>query len=151
VRRLALLVSLLALAGCGGGDDPGDPAAFATTLVGELGRGEAGKAWELLHPLHRERVPRRLYVECEQDDGFGGAVTKVDVLEVKEEQATIPGEFGQHASTAVTLGITLDTPGGAAPERFPITAHLFESDGRWTWVIGGVDYAAYMTGVCPSR
>jgi hypothetical protein len=105
----------------------------------------------LLHPLHRERVPRALYVRCERDDGFGGKVTKIDVLEVKQEPATIPGQFGEHPSTAVTVGITLDTPGAVEPERFTVTAHLFENDGRWTWVIGVADYAAYMTGVCPPQ
>lgn len=140
---------MLALAACGG-DDPGDPGAFVTTLVGELGRGEAGKAWDRLHPLHRERVPRALYVRCEREDGFGGTVTKIDVLEVAEQAAVIPGRFGERDSTAVTVGITLDTPEAEEPERFTLTAHVFESEGSWTWVIGPVDYAAYMTGVCPS-
>jgi hypothetical protein len=151
VRLAALLLAAVALAGCGGGDDPGDPGEFVEALIVDLARGETGKAWELLHPLHRERVPRALYVRCESDDGFGGKVTKVDVLEVKQERATIPGQFGQHPSTAVTVGITLDTPEAGEPERFTVTAHLFEDEGSWAWVIGVADYAAYMTGVCPSQ
>ena len=148
MRHAALLLALLALAGCGGDDDPGDPAAFVQTLIRDLGSGRTGKAWEALHPLHRERVPRALYVRCERDDGFGGTVTKVDVLQVQEEPATIPGQFGERDSTAVTVGITLATPD--ADERFTLTAHVFESEGDWAWVIGPVDYAAYMTGVCPA-
>jgi hypothetical protein len=147
MRYAALLLVLLAVAGCGGNDEPGDPAAFVQTLIRELGSGQTGKAWEALHPLHRERVPRALYVRCERDDGFGGSVTKVDVLQVQQEQATILGQFGERESTAVTVGITLVTPD--ADERFTLTAHFFESEGDWTWVIGPADYAAYMTGVCP--
>ncbi len=153
MRLAASLLAILALAGCGGGggDGPGDPGEFVKTLIGDLGRGEIGAAWELLHPLHRQRVPRALYVRCERDDGFGGKVTKIDVLEAKEEPATIAGEFGEHPSTAVTVGITLDTPGDGPHERFTVTAHLFEEGGSWSWVIGVADYAAYMTGVCPSQ
>jgi hypothetical protein len=147
VRHAALLLTMLALAGCGGEDEPGDPAAFVQTLIRDLGSGQTGKAWASLHPLHRERVPRALYTRCERGDGFGGTVTKVDVLQVQEEPSTIPGQFGERDSTAVTVGITLVTPD--ADERFTLTAHVFESEGDWTWVIGPVDYASYMTGVCP--
>jgi hypothetical protein len=151
VRRLVPLLAVLALAGCGGGDEPGDPGQFVTTLIEDLGDGRTGKAWDLLHPLHREKVPRARYIECESRDPFGGTVTAVDVLEVKKEPATIPGQFGQTPSTAVTVGVTLAVPDTAAPEKFTLTAHVFETDGKWAWVIGPVDYAAYMTGNCPEQ
>ena len=151
VRRLALLFATLALAGCGGGDEPEPPGAFVTTLIRDLGSGKTAKAWESLHPLHRKRVSKARYVECESRDGFGGTVTKVDVLDVKEEPASIPGEFGKQPSTAVTVGVTLAVAESKAPERFTLTAHVFETDGKWSWVIGPVDYAAYMTGNCPAQ
>jgi hypothetical protein len=154
VRRAALvLVSLvLALAGCGGDDEPEQtPEAFVTTLIRQLGSGQAGSAWEELHPEHREQVPRPLYVRCEKGDGFGGEVTKIDVLEVKPEPATVPGTFGERPSTAVTVGITLKVPEVDEPERFSMTAHVFETDGRWSWVIGPVDFASYLAGRCPAQ
>ena len=151
MRRVVLLVLTLAVAACGGADEPERPGAFVTTLIHDLGSGRTGKAWDSLHPLHRERVSRARYVECERHDGFGGKVTKVDVLDVKEEPATIPGQFGQQPSTAVTVGVTLDVPESAEPERFTITAHVFDTDGEWSWVIGPVDYAAYVTGNCPAQ
>jgi hypothetical protein len=150
VRRAAFLLAALALAGCGGGDEPEPAGAFVTTLIGDLGSGKTAKAWESLHPLHRKRVSQARYVECERKDGFGGTVTKLDVLDVKEEPATIPGQFGEQPSTAVTVGVTLHVPESEEPERFTLTAHIFETDGKWSWVIGPVDYAAYMTGNCPS-
>ena len=122
-----------------------------TTLIRDLGSGKTAKAWESLHPLHRKRVSQARYVECESRDGFGGTVTKVDVLDVKEEPASIPGEFGKQPSTAVTVGVTLAVAESKAPERFTLTAHVFQTDGKWSWVIGPVDYAAYMTGNCPAQ
>ena len=152
MRRSALLLALLAVAGCGGGKaEPEQPGAFVQALIRDLGNGETAKAWESLHPLHRERVPRARYVECESRDGFGGTVTKITVLDVKREPATIPGQFGTRPSTAVTVGVTLDVPDSDEPERFTLTAHVFDTDGKWSWVIGPVDYAAYMTGNCPAQ
>ena len=152
MRRLALLLTLLALAACGGKDAPEQtPEAFVSTLIRQLGDGEAASAWEELHPEHRDRVPRQLYVRCERGDGFGGEVTKIDVLDVKSEPATIPGGFGEHPSTAVTVGITLKVPNAQEPEKFSMTAHVFETGGRWSWVIGPVDFASYLAGRCPAQ
>ncbi len=152
MRRLFLLLAVLAVAACGGDDEPEQtPEAFVTTLIRQLGDGEAASAWEGLHPEHRERVPRQLYVRCERGDGFGGEVTKIDVLEVKPEPATVPGSFGEQPSTAVTVGITLKVPELEEPERFSMTAHVFETDGRWSWVIGPVDFASYLAGQCPAK
>lgn len=151
VRRAVLLLASLALASCGDSDEPENAGAFVTTLIRDLGSGETTKAWESLHPLHRERVPRARYVECESRDGFGGSVTEVNVLDVKQEPATIPGQFGKQPSTAVTVGVALDVPESDEPERFTLTAHVFDTNGEWSWVIGPVDYAAYMTGNCPAQ
>jgi len=152
VRILLVLVAVLALGSCGGDDEPEQsPEAFVTTLIQRLGSGELAGAWEDLHPAHREAVPRALYVRCERGDGFGGAVRRVDVLEVQPEPSTIPGEFGEVPSTAVTVGVTLDVPDAEEPESFSLTAHIFETDGRWAWVIGPVDYASYLAGRCPAK
>ena len=149
-RSVPLLVALLAFAGCGGSDEPEQtPEAFVTTLIRQLGRGQSAAAWEALHPGHRERVPRQLYVRCEQGDGFGGEVTKIEVLEVKPEPWTIPGGFGERPSTSVTVGISLKVPDVEVPERVSLTAHVFEVEGGWSWVIGPVDFASYMRGRCP--
>ena len=152
MRAAVLLLSLtIALAGCGGDDEPEQtPEAFVTTLIRQLGNGQTSAAWEELHPEHRERVPRQLYVRCEKGDPFGGEVEKIDVLEVKPEPATVPGTFGERPSTAVTVGVTLKPEAGQT-ERFSMTAHVFENDGRWSWVIGPVDFASYMAGQCPPK
>jgi hypothetical protein len=141
VRRLAPLLAALALAGCGGGDDE-TAADFATRVVGLLGDAEPGKAWDELHPAHRDAVPRELYVRCEGDEGLGGEVSELEVAGIREEDAAVPGH-GDEPGTEVAVRLTL---GG---ELVEFDMHVFDVDGEWTWVIGANDYAAYAAGRCP--
>jgi hypothetical protein len=141
VRRAALVLALIGLAGCGGGEDESAPE-FATRVVGMLGAGEAGAAWEELHPAHRDAIPRELYVRCEGTDGLGGTVAEVEVASVREEPAAVPGA-GEQPSTEVALRFAL---GG---EPVELDMHVFEVDGGWTWVVGLGDYSAYAAGRCP--
>jgi hypothetical protein len=147
--RAVVLLAVLALAACGGDDAPDeDPAAFATTLVERLDRGQTGLAWDELHPRHQAAVPRAKYVSCERRDPIAGDVTRISVADVREEQWQVPGDEGDTDSTAVTLELTLAVP-DADPETFDLTVHLFPVDGRWTWVIGPDDYERYAGGSCP--
>jgi hypothetical protein len=149
MSRVAVLLAVLALAACGGADEPDeDPGAFATTLVERLDRGETGLAWDALHPSHQEAVPRARYISCERRDPIDGDVTRISVAGVREEPWLVPGHDGEDDSTAVTLRLTLAMQ-DAAPDTFDLTVHLFPVDGRWTWVIGPEDYERYAGGSCP--
>jgi hypothetical protein len=150
MTRVAVLLAVLAVAACGGGDDEPDedPAAFATTLVERLDRGQAGLAWDALHPRHQEAVSRAQYVSCERQDPIDGDVTRIRVEDVREEPWQVPGEEGDTDSTAVTLELTLTMP-DAEPDTFDLIVHLFPVDGRWTWVIGPGDFGRYADGACP--
>jgi hypothetical protein len=149
MSRVAVLLAVLALAGCGGDDEPEeDPGAFATTLVERLDRGESGLAWDALHPRHQEAVTRARYVSCERRDPIDGEVTDISVEGVREEPWPVPGQDREDDSTAVTLRLTLAAQ-DAAPGTFDLTVHLFPVDGRWTWVIGPEDYERYAGGACP--
>jgi hypothetical protein len=144
MRRVLLFVVLLTLAGCGGGGEEEDESApeFATRVVGLLGAGEAGAAWDELHPAHREAIPRELYVRCEGTDGLGGELANVEVAGVREEPASVPGR-GEEPSTEVALRFAL------AGEPVELDMHVFDVDGGWAWVVGEGDYSAYAAGRCP--
>ena len=145
---LAVVVAGVAV-GCGGSDAPDqDPGEFATTLLRQLDRGDAADAWDELHPLHQETVSRSRYVSCERGDPIQGTVTNVDVVDVKEEPARVPGRGADETSTAVELRYRLTLPGGASQSN-DLVVHLFPVDGRWAWVIGPSDFAAYAAGRCP--
>jgi hypothetical protein len=154
-RLAALLVLAVALAAAGcGSDTPAtpndDPGAFVSTLVRMLFRQESGGAWETLHPLHRSTVSRERYVECERRAPLQGEVRQIEVLSVRDEPATVPGQEEPQPSKAVTVRLTLKLPGLATPGPVTHTAHLFAVDGRWAWVIGPTDFASYAIGECPA-
>lgn len=142
MRRLAPTLAVLALAGCGGGDERETAAGFATDVIELLAAGEAGSAWEHLHPDHRAAVPRALYERCEGTDGFGSPLEEVRVTGVKEEPAEVPGT-GTGPSSEVAFRVRL----GGETVRFDM--HVFDVDGTWGWVIAAGDYAEYAAGRCP--
>ncbi len=150
MTRAAVLLAVLALAACGGDDEPDeDPAAFARTLVQQLDRGQTGLAWDALHPSHQDAVSRARYISCEERDPIQGEVTGIRVANVREEPWPVPGEDDRDDSTAVTLELTLAVP-DSEPQTFDLTVHLFAVDGRWRWVIGPDDYGRYADGACPA-
>jgi hypothetical protein len=135
-----MLLAILALAGCGGDDESASE--FAVRVIGLLEAGNAGAAWDELHPAHRSAIPRPLYVRCEGSDGLGGDVGSLEVAGVREERSTVPGQ-GEAAGTEVALSFALDG------EPVELDMHVFEIDGEWGWVVGENDYAVYATGDCP--
>ncbi len=148
---LVALAGTLAVAGCGGSDEPSDdPGAFATSLVRTVYRHEPGAAWQTLHPLHRKVVSRARYVQCERKAPLEGEVRSIAVVSVSDEQATVPGWTKLVQSKAVMVRYLLKLPGIASAQPITHTVHVFAVDGHWAWVIGPTDYASYATGSCPS-
>jgi hypothetical protein len=144
VRALVLLFLVTVLSGCGGGSSEPDeaPEAFAERVVRLIATGDAGAAWDELHPAHQAAVPRGLYVSCE-GTAVLGSLDELEVTGVNPEQAPIPGSGRQEQSTEVALSLTLD---GSPVE---LDMHVFAVGGDWRWVIGDVDYDAYAAGRCP--
>ena len=148
MRALGLAATVLALClgGCGGSvGEPlrEEPDEFAQRVVRLVADGEAGAAWEELHPDHQRSVPRALYVRCEGADGLG-EVERLAVTRVREVAAVVPGS-GERPATEVALTFELDA------EPVALEMHVFRVDGRWRWVIGARDWQAYAAGDCPAQ
>ena len=148
LAALGALLLLVAL-GCGADAKPEqDPGDFVQSLVSDLYQGDTADAWEHLHRLHKEKVSRARYIACERLEPLEGDMRRFEVVEVADAPSTVPGSADEVDSTAVTFRVTLALP-GLTPQPVTHTAHVFPVDGRWTWVIGPDDFAAYAAGACP--
>ena len=90
-------------------------------------------------------MSRSRYIACERLEPLQGDMRRFEVVEVADTPSTIPGSADEVDSTAVTFRVTLALP-GLTPQPVTHTAHVFPVDGRWTWVIGPDDFAAYAAG-----
>ena len=127
-----------------------DPAAFVTRIVGFVVRDEYGRAWDDLYPAHQKVASRQEYVDCEQQTPVGGVVRSIEVLDVADEQARIPGESRRVAAKAVKLRVTLVEPATHARDVFTHTFHAVLVGARWTWILSPPRYALYRSGSCGS-
>jgi hypothetical protein len=158
VHRASLIAILcaaaVAVAGCGGGsNDSGAPSQgpglFMSALVREKATGQYELAWNSLHPLHQKVAPKSVYVHCENLTVFPGHLVKVSVLRVKDEPVQIAGEKESVASKAVTLKVSVNSPGIPKPVVVKDTYHAIAVDGHWTWILTRQNFAEYKAGMCP--
>jgi hypothetical protein len=159
VRRTALIAILGSIAvvpaGCGGTSAPksGSPAQtaglFMTSLIREKATGEYDLAWKSLHPLHQQVAPRAKYLACENKTVFPGTLRKVSVVRVKDEPVLIAGQDHTVASKAVTIRVSVDSPGIPRPVVVTDTYHAIAVDGHWTWILTRKNFADYRAGHCP--
>jgi hypothetical protein len=159
VRRTALIAILgsiaIVLAGCGGQSDRTSAAPtqtvglFMTSLIREKATGEYGLAWKSLHPLHQRIAPRAKYLACENKTAFPGILRNVSVVRVKDEPVLIAGQDHTVASKAVTIRVSVDSPGISKPVVVTDTYHAIAVDGHWTWILTRKNFADYRAGHCP--
>jgi hypothetical protein len=144
----ALLLSALALAGCGGGDErpDQDPGAFISELVHDVAAGRYAQAWTTLYPPHQQVATRQEYLRCEPMTPFPGKVENVRVLEVFDEPVDVAGQADQVDSTAIIVRLTVRAENER--DRFDSTFHAVAVDGKWTWFLPEQRYEAYVAGDC---
>jgi len=149
-----LSAAILVVAGCGGGSSgtgaPGQtPGLFMSSLIRQKATGQYELAWKSLHPLHQQVAPEKIYVQCENQTVFPGRLVKVSVMRVKDEPVRIAGEQKTVASKAVTLKVSVNSPGIPKPVVVTDTYHAIAVDGHWTWILTQDNFTEYKAGHCP--
>jgi hypothetical protein len=144
--------ALIAAAGCGGSSGTGapeqTPGLFMTSLIREKATGQYELAWKSLHPFHQQVAPERIYVHCENQTVFPGRLIKVDVLKVIDEPVLIAGQKASTPSKAVTIRVSVNSPGIPKPVVVKDTYHAVAVDGHWTWILTKDNFAEYKAGHC---
>jgi hypothetical protein len=120
-----------------------------SSLIRQKATGQYDLAWKSLHPLHQHVAPEKIYVKCENQTVFPGRLIKIAVVKVKDEPVRIAGERASVASKAVTLRVSVNSPGIPKPVVVTDTYHAIAVDGHWTWILTAENFAEYKAGHCP--
>jgi hypothetical protein len=148
----AAVASLTACGGSSTGSEPSpneDPGLFMAALIREKATGQYELAWKSLNPFHQRVAPRTDYIQCENQTVFPGVLKRVEVLRVKDEPVVIAGETHSVASTAVTIRVSVASPGIRKPVVVTDTYHAVPVHGHWTWLLTPQNFAKYKAGRCP--
>ena len=107
-------------------DDPAADLIQNTLLF--TGRGQYGRAWDILHPAHQSLVSRGDFEDCGRQGG-GASVEEIDIVEVYDDPLDV-AFIPEKQSRAVTVEVL--TTAGVATQTF----HAVEVDGSsWRWVL----------------
>ncbi len=142
MRYALIALGLLALAGCGGGDERGQtpvagPGAFALRINTYLRTGKFDLAWRHLHPEQKRIVSRATLASCwtSTTDVLGDPNVRMNVVEVFDEPWRIPGTGLTRPSTAVTVEAVRPTQDGGKPVLEKWTQHTFKTGEGWAWIV----------------
>jgi hypothetical protein len=147
MRRVIVALSLLALAGCGGGGSAGpaeDPGAVMTRVIRLELNGQRDLSYQLLVREQRAVVDRRLYRACSP----GAKVTdaKIEVQGIKDETTDVP-VLGRTKTKAVSWRLTVNDAG--SPVTISNVGHLIAEDGHWHWTLTAQSLKLLRAGLCP--
>jgi hypothetical protein len=138
VKRLAVLLGLVALAaGCGGSGVPvpkESAGVFVTRILREELHGQWAQQWSELHPGHQRLITRAQYVACSRELGTNIATGRevFRVLDVENDTIHVEG-VPQRTSKLVTISVGQRGEANALTYRL----HAVDVGGRWTWILGG--------------
>jgi hypothetical protein len=149
VGRLTAICAagLLALAGaaCGGDEDlASSGAGEAQVEVLDNLYGERYElAWEDLHPAHQQIAPRSRFVRCSAQVASTGDLESIEVLDVFDDEAVIPGiEEGEAKAVRVRVN-------SLEGDSDTFVNHEVKVGEKWRWVLNADAVRAYQQNRCP--
>jgi hypothetical protein len=147
VKRLALLLSAVAVAvaGCGGSSaqPKDDPGAFAVKVVDQIVHNRYDTAWDDLHPADQKVAPAAEYVQCERRSPVLTAPLTTKVVSIGNESVGLgDGTFVESKAVHVRLGF-------AGGFQLVHTVHIVAEHGRWTWILPAYRFRDYRADKCP--
>ncbi len=146
MRRLIVLPAIaLLLVGCGGEEDlaASGPGEAQVRLLENIYGGEFSRAWANLHPAHQAVAPRERFVACSQQVVPRGKLESIEVLDVFDDEASIPGVRGADVRS-VRLRVN-----SFEGDSDTFVNHAVKVGDRWRWVLNGRSFRAYRQNRCP--
>jgi hypothetical protein len=145
VKRLALLLAAVAVAGCGGSSaqPKDDPGAFAVKVIDQIVHNRYEIAWDDLHPVDQKVAPAAEYVQCERRSPVLAAPLTTKVVSIGNESIGLgDGSFVQSKAVHVRLGF-------AGGFNLVHTVHIVAAHGKWTWILPAYRFRDYRADKCP--
>lgn len=147
LATVGLTAALLAVAcaGCGGEEDLATtgPGETQIALLENIYQGRYDRAWAALHPAHQQIAPLRRFVRCSQEVATTGDLESIEVLDVFEDDAVIPG-IAEGDTRAVRLRVT-----SFEGDSDTFVNHAVKVGDRWRWVLNPKSVRAYRENRCP--
>ena len=135
----------LACAGCGGEEDlaRSGPGEAQVEVLDDLYGGRYDLAWEDLHPRHQQIAPRSRFVRCSAQVAPTGDLESIEVLDVFDDDAVIPG-IEQGETRAVRVRVN-----SLEGDSDTFVNHEVKVGEKWRWVLNARAYRAYQQKRCP--
>jgi hypothetical protein len=142
---LAAALVALGCAGCGGEEDLAatGPGEAQVALLENIYEGRYDRAWAALHPAHQQIAPMQLFIRCSREVATTGDLESIEVLDVFEDEAAIPG-VDEGETKAVRLRVT-----SFDGDSDTFVNHAVKVGDRWRWVLNPASVRAYRQNRCP--
>jgi hypothetical protein len=134
-----------ACAACGGDEDLAASGAgeAQVEVLDNLYGGRYDLAWNELHPEHQQIAPRRLFVRCSGQVAPTGELESIEVLDVFDDNAVIPG-IDDGESKAVRVRVN-----SLEGDSDTFVNHEVKVGDKWRWVLNADAVRAYQQKRCP--
>ena len=143
ISAAALLA--LACAACGGEEDLSASGAgeAQVEVLDNLYGGRYDLAWDDLHPKHQQVAPLSRFVRCSAEVAPRGALESIEVLDVFDDDAVIPG-IAEDEAKAVRVRVN-----SLEGDSDTFVNHQVKVGEKWHWVLNAAAVRAYQQKRCP--